>query len=162
MFRRIRYRDGTAQEFQRERPGEALPDTLYGGPPPWAARGSVDNSGGDVGRAGPTTAESQLGEPWSTLLRGVQRKGNLTPQYASVSTTAVLVRPMEDRLYIIIQNTSLANTLYVGVGYPPTTVTGVLLAANGGAYEPTVVPQQEIWLLGSAANTTFVILYANG
>lgn len=145
-------------EFQKDRPGMRLPSTLYGGPPPYAGRAD----GGENARGVPQTAENTLGEPWATLLRGIQRKANLLPQYGTVGTTPILVRPAEDRLYLIVQNTSLAAQVYVGVGYPPSSVTGILLAANGGAYEPYVIPQQEIWILASAADTPFVILYANG
>lgn len=169
-LRRPNYRLGAAPEFQQDYAGRPLPDTLYSGPPPYTGRREgkdvVESGAGAPGMPGAPNAampgENRLPEPWDSLLRGVQRKGNFTAQYGAVGQEPVLVRVLEDRLYLIIQNTTLANTLFVGVGYPPTTTTGVLLAANGGAYEPSVIPQQEIWLLGSAANTTFVILYANG
>lgn len=146
-------------EFQQDRPGMELPDTLYSGPPPYAGRGA---SPSELGRGAPDTAENKLGSPWNVLLRGIQRKGEVVAQYATVGTSPVLVRPSEERMYLIIQNTSLAATLYVGVGYPPTTLNGLILAANGGAYEPSVIPQGDIWLLASGAATNYVLLYAVG
>jgi hypothetical protein len=132
----------------------------------------VPNARGSSGAGlAPNSAPSQalmntLPEPWRTLLYGIQRKASFIPLFGTVGTTAVLVRPAEERTYIIIQNTSAANQLIVGIGYQPvnngTSVTGLILAANGGNYEPSAIPQGDIWLLGSAANTGFVVHVANG
>jgi hypothetical protein len=152
-------REAEFQTQQRQR----LPATL---------REVVPNARGSSGAGyAPNSAQSQalmytLPEPWRSLLYGVQRKANFMPLFGTVGTVAQLIRPAEERTYIIIQNTSAANQLIVGIGYAPvnngTSVTGLILAANGGNYEPSAIPQGDIWLLGSAANTGFVVHVANG
>jgi len=146
-------------EFELQRPRHFDGVTQIG-PPPSTQRSmrpkSVESSG----------AMEQLSEPWRSLAWAAQRKGNFTPIFGVVGTVAQLIRPTEDRTYLIVQNTSIANQLFVGVGYQPinngTSVTGLILAANGGNFEPSVIPQQDIWLLGSGANTGFVLYVAQG
>ncbi|MGH8744518.1 MAG: hypothetical protein ACREUY_09600 [Burkholderiales bacterium] len=162
---------GGAHEFQAER-GHQLPADLWVGPPPSTqSRGigsTSEETGGISGElAMPAAArrsrsvEDTLEEPWRSLLRGILRKGNFIQLYGTVGTQPVLVRPAESRSYFIIQNTSIANTLFVAAGYGPVVVaggaTGFILQANGGNYEPSVIPQQDIWVSANAAGTQWVM-----
>lgn len=146
-------------EFETQRPRRLSGITQVG--PPANTQRSVRPS--SVESAG--LIESTP-EPYKSLIWAAQRRGNFTPIFGVIGTTAQLVRPAESRTYILVQNTSIANQLFVGIGYAPvnngTSVTGLILAANGGNYEPSVIPQQDIWLLGSGANTGFVLYIAQG
>lgn len=151
----------TAHEFETQRP-RPLPRNLFVGPSPGL---------GGVAHMRPIGAESRsaadkLDEPYRSLLVGIQRKAEFIPVIGVVGTTPILVRSRESRIYLIIQNTSVANVLYVGIGFQPTTTaagsTGLILAANGGNYEPACIPQSDIWLSASAANTQFVMYVAQG
>jgi hypothetical protein len=105
-------------------------------------------------------------EPWKWLVYAAQRKANFQSVVGVVGVVPILIRPAESRTYMILQNTSAANTLFVGIGYQPTGtgtgITGLILAANGGNYEPSAIPQEDIWVLGSAAGTNFVLYVAQG
>lgn len=153
--------DITAHEFQTQK-RSPFPKTLYVGPIAELQSTQVTGLVSQPSQA----LMNQLPEPWRSLMYGIQRKGNFIPITGSVGTTPILARAAEERTYVIIQNTSAANQLFVGVGYQPVNtgagVTGLILAANGGNFEPGVIPQQDIWLLGSAANTLFVMYVAQG
>lgn len=146
-------------EFETQRPLQ-LPDELYVGPPP------VTQGGLRPASVESASLARSLPEPWASLIWAAQRKGNFISLFGVVGTSPQLIRSSEERTYLIVQNTSAANQLFVGIGYAPvnngTSVTGLILAANGGNYEPSVIPQQDIWLLGSAANTGFVLHVAQG
>ena len=153
--------EAPGHEFQTQQ-ARPLPPNLQGGPlPELQSRRST----------GIASIESQslmntLPEPWRSLIYASQRKGNFQSVVGTVGATAILARPAESRTYLIVQNTSAANILFVGVGYQPTnngtTITGLILAANGGNFEPSVIPQEDIYLLGNAAGTSFVIYLAQG
>jgi hypothetical protein len=151
----------TAHEFETQTP-RPLPRWLFAGASP--ANGGIPGMR-LVGSPSRDTAAG-LEEPYKTLVNATLRKGEYIPIIGVVGTVAILARPRESRIYMIIQNTSVANVLYVGIGFQPTTTaagsTGLILAANGGNYEPQVFPQGDIWLLGSAANTQFVMYVAQG
>jgi hypothetical protein len=153
--------EAPGHDFETQR-AEPLPKGLQGGPIPDLQ--SRRNSG--VVGVQSAALGNGLPEPYRSLLYGIQRKGEYVPIVGVVGTVAILARPREERTYLIVQNTSVANTLFVGVGYAPantgTGITGLILAANGGNYEPAVIPQGDIWLLGSAANTQFVVYIAQG
>lgn len=164
------------QEFQEDWSGKPLPPDLWIGPYPGSISG--DNVSGSVvvmprddGVPGSRISNSLMNQfsadPWKkALLYAIQRKGNFIPIYGTVGTTPVLIRPAEERTYLIVQNTSAANTLFVGIGYQPLITaggaTGLQLNAGGGAYEPAVIPPQDIWLVGSGAGTAFVVQVATG
>jgi hypothetical protein len=139
-----------------------LPADLWNGPPPTTQSRQLRSVQSVQSRSLANTLE----EPWRSLVYAAQRKGDFIPIFGVVGTVALLIRSSESRTYFIIQNTSAANQLFIGVGYPPVnngvSVTGLILAANGGNYEPSVIPQGDIWVLGSAANTGFVMHVAQG
>jgi hypothetical protein len=151
----------TAHEFETQR-SRPLPRNLFAGASPTI--GGV--SGRDPKGFESPSAANRLDEPWKSLLLGIQRKAEFVPVIGTVGTTAINIRPRESRIYLLVQNTSVANVLYLGIGFAPTTTlagsTGLILAANGGNYEPSWVPQQDLWLSASAANTQFVVYVAQG
>jgi hypothetical protein len=162
---------GGGQEFQNQNPWAPITDVLNVGPPPDTQRNGPGVQGlpqavGFDNNAPPHNISSNLHEPWASLLNGIYQKVDVQQTYGTVGTQAVLVRKAEGRIYLLIQNTSLANQLFVAFGYAPSIVaggaTGFLLAPNGGSIEPKCIPQQDIWLLGSAAGTQFVLAAATG
>ena len=161
---------GGGQEFQEQTPYSDLPADLYAGPPPKTQSAAGDGGSPIAGLAlAPASAPPQdqysgLPPDLRALINAVQRIGNVTMYSASVGLQAILVRPAERRTYLLLQNTSAANQLLFGIGMQPSLITGgftgFLLAPNGGSFEPQVIPQQDIWLLGSAAGTLFTIAIA--
>ncbi len=84
----------------------------------------------------------------------------MKPFTVGLVPASVLAMDM-DRTYFMIVNTSGANRLFIGFDSEPTTTSGLPLEINLGAYEPDVVPVNEIYALGAGAGTTGVILYAS-
>lgn len=120
--------------------------------------------------------------PWDLIVRsrGVDNRIPESPQQAAVmqqtiarrqctflsqpivvGTTPQLIRTREDRTYFMIMNTDAVNSLYVGFDYEPTPANGVVLSSKN-AYEPFQVPTNDIWVAGSAAGTTGILIYAIG
>lgn len=97
----------------------------------------------------------------SALLR-LEKRVNFVPQPFSVGAGNPVgsIRPEEHRSYLLIQNTHATQILYIGFGYVPNAGNGLVLGP-GGFYEPLWVPQNEIWIVGSGAGTTGLLLYAN-
>jgi hypothetical protein len=160
---------GGGQEFQEER-AHALPPDLYIGPPPRTQTrsgpgtetpGISSELATSAGSARSRSLLDSLDEPWRTIMYALQRKGQYIQTFGTVGLQPQLIRGAESRSYFIIQNTSLANSLFVGVGYGPVVVaggaTGFLLQPNGGNYEPTVFPQGDIWVSASGAGTQWVM-----
>lgn len=76
----------------------------------------------------------------------------------NVGTAPVLLRPNESRFYVFLLNTDAVNNLIVSFGRAPSSVTdGVRLFPNA-FYEPLKIPQNEIWVLGSAAGVTGTLI----
>ena len=90
------------------------------------------------------------------MLNALQRRAMFITTPFNYTTTVALLRPQEERGYFFIQNNSLAASLYVGFGQQPTPSTGVVVPA-GGYYEPFQVPQNEIWVIGSATDVGMLI-----
>ena len=171
---------GGAHEFQAER-GHDLPANLWVGPQPATqARGPAgiaqDSPAGEMGisadlamPAGSRRSRTLLDilrEPWRTIMYGIQRKGDFIQTFGVVGLQPIMIRAAEARTYFILQNTSLANTLLVGIGYGPVIVaggaTGFLMQPNGGNYEPAMIPQGDIWVSASGAGTQWVMAVCTG
>ena len=95
------------------------------------------------------------------LMRALRRQANFSQLIISYTAEPLLVLPATIRTYVLIQNIDSLETLYVGFGFEPSNGIGLLLAADGGFYEPFQVPQNDIWVVGSGAGTVNII-YANG
>lgn len=76
----------------------------------------------------------------------------------AVTNVPQLVLPSEFRSYFLLQNLSLAVDIWVGFGVvpDPTNNRGVRVIKEQ-AYEPIRIPQNEVWVVASAAaNGTIV------
>ena len=98
-------------------------------------------------------------QQYGTQQQNINRQFNFAASPFIAGTAAFLLRPGENRYYFLLQNNSATATLYLGLGYSPTTLTGIQIPP-GGNYEPLCVPQNDVWVLGSAANLAGVIVYA--
>lgn len=106
-------------------------------------------------------------EQLTELLRAIWRKGELIvqPFLASNVGNPVQIRPAESRSYVMVQNQSGANQIFVNFGRPPgvaggTPIDAFILGANLGFYEPICVPQNEIYVSAAAAATPGVLVWA--
>lgn len=74
-------------------------------------------------------------------------------------TSQQIVAANSSRKYLLVQNISDTN-MYLGVGYTPTTTTGILLASNGGGiiFESSFIPNSAINILCATAGKAFVAL----
>ena len=91
------------------------------------------------------------------LMNAVQRRANFNQIPFIYTTTVIRLRAMEERSYFFIQNTDPAQSLFLAFGTTPSSTTGVVIAANGGFYEPFQVPQNEIYIVGSGTGTGILI-----
>lgn len=146
------------QELYSDR--EAL--TLREQPSDWKPRARpIPSFGLDPYEAadGIDPANAALGKYLQALLDAVHGKTVTTPIYGTVGTEAALiVQGNGNRSWLFIQNLDAANVLYVGVGYSPTEATGLRLGSQGIAFEPAKVPIEDIYLLGSAGDTDFLVI----
>lgn len=94
------------------------------------------------------------------VLRGLERQARFVPINFAAGIASNLLHSQQKRRYLFIQNTSAAGILYLGFGYAPTATTGLIIQP-GGFYEPFQVPDNDIFVLGSAASVTGVMLFAN-
>lgn len=76
----------------------------------------------------------------------------------TAGTTVIKVQDFTYRKFFLIQNKSAAGTLYVGFGYEPNALNGVVLPAGVG-FEPYSYPINDIWVIGTVANMSGVLIY---
>lgn len=93
------------------------------------------------------------------LQRDFNRRVSFFAIPITVGVAPIVLRPEENRQYLFIQNTHATQILYIGFSYTPDAANGMQIGPQG-FYEPYWVPQNEISILGSGANTTGVLLYA--
>lgn len=76
----------------------------------------------------------------------------------TAGTSAVRVQEFMRRKFFLIQNKSAAGTLYVGFGWEPNALNGLVLPAGVG-FEPYSYPINEIWVTGTLAGMNGLIIY---
>jgi hypothetical protein len=104
-------------------------------------------------------------DQFTQLLAAIWRQSEVFMLPFSAQILPVRIRPAENRKYMFIQNQSGAAQLALGINQPPgpfgtNPVAGLVIPANFGFYEPLVIPQGEIWVSASAANTPAILLYS--
>lgn len=75
-------------------------------------------------------------------------------------TVPALAAPTSERIFLSIQNTHATQALFMAYDQPATTGSFTIQPGETRAFA-TFVPQNNIWLLGAGAATTFVIEFAN-
>lgn len=75
----------------------------------------------------------------------------------------VLFQPqgLSDRIFLQIQNTHATQSLFVRFGAIADAVIGLRLVAGAVVWWDTVVPQDDIHIIGNGAATTGVLIYSN-
>lgn len=95
-------------------------------------------------------------------LYALQRKAVFSQISYTYTTVPVLILPAASRTYLLIQNLDAALNMFLGFGFIPDGVNGIgIRVAAGLAYEPAVIPQNDIFIVGSGSGLT-AILYAIG
>jgi hypothetical protein len=87
---------------------------------------------------------------------GSDRRGFFTQLTFPYTTVIQLILPQSGRGYFLIQNLDAAANLYVGFGFQPSNGIGLKIIP-GTAYEPYVVPQNDVFIIGDAAGTCVVL-----
>lgn len=129
-------------------------------------------SAGTNGSTTPTTANLYAGTDGTNLRAiSVDSSGrpntNIIPQSGSITTRSSTITTggtsqqvaasNTSRKYFAIQNISDTD-MYLGVGYTPTTTTGILLSKSGGGFvfESNFIPTQAINILCATTGKAFV------
>jgi hypothetical protein len=100
-----------------------------------------------------------IGDLSAAFSARLERRAYHQLQAFNVGTAWVKARPEEKRVYFFIVNNNAVNNLFVAYAQLDGTV-GSIAIGPGGFYEPWVIPTNEIWLQGSAANTNGVLSIA--
>jgi hypothetical protein len=143
-------------DFQEARP-EYLRSNMVGRVSPALKQLATGTYRGAQSFEQPVLAEAD--PAYRQELRALRRQAEFQNFGVQYTTEPQLILPRSDRVYLIIQNLDAAAILFVGFGSRPTTTFGIRVLALGN-YEPFVVPQNDVWLTGSAPGTA-VIAYAN-
>jgi hypothetical protein len=114
--------------------------------------------------AAPTTPVTgtfwQTTQPVSGSVTALSSTGTITTRSSTITTGGTsqqVAASNSSRKYFVIQNIS-DTAMYLGVGYTPTTTTGLLLSANGGGmiFETSFIPTQAINVLCATTGKAFV------
>lgn len=93
------------------------------------------------------------------LLAATRRQGSFLTIPMNFGLEDVQIRDQEKRLYFLIQNTSAVGDMLLGFGSPPITG-GTLVLVPGAAFEPFTVPTNDIYVRGTAAGMTGILIIA--
>lgn len=110
----------------------------------------------------PNPANAGFNEFEKAVLRALGRRADFQSIPFVTTANALRLRPAEERVYFFIQNLDPVNRLLIGFDIPPTAAAAnsVNMGPNG-FYEPLIVPQNEIWILGSVVGTFGILLFAS-
>lgn len=89
---------------------------------------------------------------------------NNLPLSVGVASSRVLLAPRVNtrRTYLMVVNSHAAQTFFIAFGQDSTATLGVPIQPNFGFLEyNVVVPQDDIFLIGSGAATTGMLVYSN-
>lgn len=91
------------------------------------------------------------------------RYGDFTnlPLSIGLASGVVLQRPSTRRIFLAILNSHATQSLYVAFGTPSSPALGLELKPGGVLFLDTVVPQNDVNIVGSGANTTGALVYCN-
>lgn len=121
-----------------------------------------NTGGGNVTQLQP----GAFSNPPAVPVRDELKYSNFTilPLNISAASVRVLLKPAAGsrRVYLMIVNTMAAGNYFVAFGQDATLLSGVPILPNFGAYElNNVIPQDDIYIIASAANVTGVLVYSN-
>lgn len=110
-----------------------------------------------------STQQADIADIKADLANGVTSlgtKGSITTRSGTITTGGTsqqVAASNSSRVYFAIQNISDTD-MYLGVGFTPTTTTGILLSKSGGGFvfESGFIPTQAINLLCATTGKAFV------
>lgn len=110
-----------------------------------------------------STQQADIADIKADLANGVTSlgtKGSITTRSGTITTGGTsqqVAASNSSRVYFAIQNISDTD-MYLGVGFTPTTTTGILLSKGGGGFvfESGFIPTQAINLLCATTGKAFV------
>lgn len=97
-------------------------------------------------------------------VRNVSGYGDFAHLKGSAGTdpaSPVLKRAATERVFLLIENTHAANDLYVAFGQQPSSEIGITIPAGEPLLLDVSVPQNDMYVLGSGAATTWKMTYCN-
>jgi hypothetical protein len=102
----------------------------------------------------------QTTQPVSGSVTSLSSTGTITTRSSTITTGGTsqqVASSNTSRKYFAIQNIS-DTAMYLGVGYTPTSTTGILLTASGGGFifEASFIPTQAINILCATTGKAFV------
>lgn len=100
-----------------------------------------------------------LGDLSRVFIPRLERRAYHQLQAFNVGAAWVKARPEEPRVYFFIINNDAANNLFVAYAELDGT-NGSIAIGPGGFYEPWVIPINEIWIRGAAANVNGILSIA--
>jgi hypothetical protein len=142
------FKRALGQSFQEERNHFGV-DPSYAGVPPVQARPRAIST-----YRGGTYSPQEIGE------RIARRQADFFQLSITYTTTPVLILPASDRSYFLLQNLDAALDAFLGFSIVPNpTIPIGLRVSAGDAYEPYMVPQNDVWIVGSATGLA-TLLYS--
>lgn len=118
-------------------------------------RGMVRSTPRDIAkRAIPTYHGGN--SPEEVLERINRRQVEFSQVPIEYDTDPFLYLPAGPRTYFFLQNLDAALSIFVGFGTLPTTTRGLKIAA-GEAYEPYMIPQNDVWIVGTGVGAATLI-----
>lgn len=114
----------------------------------------------------PTNAQVvNFENPVAFPIRDELKYGNFTNLTisAELASARVLLKPPTGtrRTFFAIFNTHATQTIFLAFGQDATAVNGIPIFAGGGIGLDAVVPQDDIYVIGSGAATVGVLVYSN-
>lgn len=129
-------------EFQRDRSRLLTPGMVASTPRDIGKRAIPTYRGGD--------------SPEEIAERINRRQVDFSQVPIEYDTDPFLYLPAGPRSYFLLQNLNAAFDIFVGFGIQPTTTRGLKIAA-GEAYEPYMIPQNDVWIVGTGVGVATLI-----
>ena len=94
------------------------------------------------------------------LVETAQNQSNWQSLNFTAGLAVVKIQDFLLRKFLLIQNRSTSGTIYIGFGWAPTPDNGLILPA-GVSYEPYTYPTNEIYVLGSIADISGLLIFGS-
>lgn len=96
--------------------------------------------------------------PEGIAARAARRQTEFLQYSIPYDTVPFLYLPAGPRTYLLIQNLDAALSMFVGFGLQPNQAAEIgLKIAAGQAYEPYMIPQNDVWITGTGIGLATLI-----
>ena len=110
--------------------------------------------------AGVPAAGSMVPTASGTLASAAYNQSNWQSLNFTAGLSVIKIQDYLLRKFLLIQNRSTSGTIYIGFGWSPTPENGLVLPA-GISYEPYTYPTNEIYVLGSVADISGLLIFGS-